>query len=404
MRLSEPVSTRSGDRQRISVLVEWEDCDRSDFELFFETDIANAAYLTSHIDPFLIASVAPAYRYGERRIRCLAPVCSTLAYNLFAVNHHMMNWHFQESPVVQIECELERRPARPASDAEAAQLFSGGIDSYATLALNRRYYRPGDPEYIRTGVLSFGLEQDDEAAFEHVARTLRPGTEALGLDLICVYSNVYLPYREEDRQESWRFWMSHMMGLGLSSQLHALGGRLSFGSISASEDPDHDLKRAGSSGLIDECTSSAALRILHSAGYLTRQEKVNLVAEDDAMLNHLRVCNQYRRYTSGSINCGRCEKCIRTRLQLLVAGALERCDAFGNRGISADEILDLKKIGNENVNSYKALIGPLEAAKRSDLSDAIRRRLSRPPSRPNPWLRRANKLRRKLESLLVGDR
>jgi hypothetical protein len=50
------------------------------------------------------------------------------------------------------------------------------------------------------------------------------------------------------------------------------------------------------------------------------------VAASDEALATLRVCTKL---PQGLVNCGHCEKCIRTMLSLLAVGALERCPTFG---------------------------------------------------------------------------
>ena len=63
-------------------------------------------------------------------------------------------------------------------------------------------------------------------------------------------------------------------------------------------------------------------------GEATRIDKAALIAKSDAALNFLRVFFEgpHRPY-----NCGRCEKCIRTMINLHIAGALARCTTFENQ-------------------------------------------------------------------------
>jgi hypothetical protein len=50
---------------------------------------------------------------------------------------------------------------------------------------------------------------------------------------------------------------------------------------------------------------------------VNRSTKVGLLAQNDVVRNHLRVC--WRNPQNG-VNCGVCEKCVRTRLALLAHG------------------------------------------------------------------------------------
>jgi hypothetical protein len=58
----------------------------------------------------------------------------------------------------------------------------------------------------------------------------------------------------------------------------------------------------------------------------TRLEKViSQIAQSPLALEHLRVCFANEK---GAYNCGRCDKCLRTMINLFVAGALEKSGTF----------------------------------------------------------------------------
>lgn len=394
MQLCNLQSSGNGDRQRISARVTWEDCDRDGFDLFFETDIADAKYLALNANAFLVACIAPAYRYGESRIQVKDAVCRELLSNLHAVTHYFQVWHYPERKPLELHSDNRADDSEPTRAPHAAQLFSGGIDSYTTLSLNRRFFPSSHREYIRTAVLCFGLEQDDPTAFSHVVNVMKPGAEALGLNLVCVYSNIYAPYREEDRKEHWQFWVRRFMGLGLSSQLHALSGELTTGCISASDHPINDVHGAGSSALIDERTSSSSMRIRHTSGHLTRQQKIELVSQSDIMLQHLRVCNRYKDYDAERLNCGRCEKCVRTKLQLLVASALDRCESFDTRDVTADDVDQFVHIPIVMLPPYESMLGPLASMGRADLVSSIRKKINEYKRSQSAWFEYQVGLRR----------
>jgi hypothetical protein len=85
---------------------------------------------------------------------------------------------------------------------------------------------------------------------------------------------------------------------------------------------------AGNHPLLDPCWSSEALEFVHDGLEATRIEKVRLIAQDERALGWLRVCV---RPTEDSLNCGRCEKCLRTMINLHAVGALERCPMFPSK-------------------------------------------------------------------------
>jgi hypothetical protein len=84
----------------------------------------------------------------------------------------------------------------------------------------------------------------------------------------------------------------------------------------------------GSHPSLDPLWSTEALEFVHDGCEAARIDKVALIAKSDVALNFLRVCfegpNRPR-------NCGRCEKCIRTMINLHIVGALDRCTTFENQ-------------------------------------------------------------------------
>ena len=70
-------------------------------------------------------------------------------------------------------------------------------------------------------------------AFDHVLSRFSRIEKELDINLIPVYTNVYLPYREEDAGNRFSFWEYEFMGAALSSVAHAFADRLSSVSISS---------------------------------------------------------------------------------------------------------------------------------------------------------------------------
>jgi hypothetical protein len=81
----------------------------------------------------------------------------------------------------------------------------------------------------------------------------------------------------------------------------------------------------GSHPALDGLFSSQRIAIIHDGGRFSRLEKVRDLANWPAALEALRVCPA--RLEDGG-NCGKCEKCLRTRLELLAAG-IEQTSALG---------------------------------------------------------------------------
>lgn len=90
----------------------------------------------------------------------------------------------------------------------------------------------------------------------------------------------------------------------------------------------------GTHPLTDPLRSSESIEFVHDGNEASRPQKAALLAKSDIALRFLRVCFHN---VDSAYNCGQCEKCIRTMINLQAAGALGRCTTFPNK-------LDLKKI------------------------------------------------------------
>jgi hypothetical protein len=109
-------------------------------------------------------------------------------------------------------------------------------------------------------------------------------------------------------------------------------------------------------------------------------------------MHHLRVC---WKNPGGAYNCGRCDKCLRTMINLEAAGALTRCATF-------TEPLDPGRVSrmgiastSERVFAMQNLRALAEQQPNSPLLAALRKAIRRAD-----WRYR----RQRLRSLMFGER
>jgi hypothetical protein len=91
----------------------------------------------------------------------------------------------------------------------------------------------------------------------------------------------------------------------------------------------------GSHPATDGLFSSQRIRVIHDGGRFSRLDKVRDLVNWPTALAALRVCPAH---PESGVNCGKCEKCLRTRLELLAAG-IEETSAFG-RSLTPIELWD----------------------------------------------------------------
>lgn len=360
------------DRTRVAATVTWEDCDRPEQDVYFETTSTFAQDLSCNPHAFLIGCAIPAFHYGETRVHLDAEVCPELLDGLSTVMRWLRHWYYEpDRQLVRIEARPRADLPMPRTPERAGFFFSGGIDSFATLGANRLNFPLTHPWSIKDALVVYGLELDQPDAFDLVIRPLSQAAHALDLTLIPIYTNLYLNYREEDAANKFDFWTYEFQGAVLAAVAHVMAQRLTVVSIASTFDIE-GLGPWGSHPVLDPNYSSFDLRIRHDNVALSRLEKTKLVADWEIPLPYLRVCNRSRRYQPEMLNCGCCEKCVRTMLGLLALGALEKTSAFPTQHVSAELVRKAVTIHNPFVEScYLQLISPLAQKGYHDLVRAI---------------------------------
>lgn len=388
MRIENLRSDRNGDRVRVTATVIWEDCDRPAYDLYFETTEDFADYLICNPDAFFIGCAIPAMHYGETRLFIDAEICPEVRNGMVTVMSWLRQWYREgDGELVRFETRTRGTVRRPAAE-RAGFFFSGGVDSFATLRKNRLTVPPGHPRYFQDAVIAYGLELDDPLVFDNVLDHLSGVAKQAGIGMIPVYTNVYLPYRQEDAGKKFYFWMKEFHGAALAAIAHALAGRLTNVTIAATDSIPAQrflgAKQIGPYGthpLLDHHFSSTELLIHHDSVELSRFDKIRLIADWDLALNNLRVCNQYKKNRHGKLNCGRCEKCLRTKLALLALGVLDRVNSFADRDVSVDLMESVLRFTPYSPDEYTKtvyhweLLEPLAHAGRDDLVHVLRRKL-----------------------------
>jgi hypothetical protein len=371
MRIENLTYGEKSGRVRTSATVTWEDGPRGRRECYFETPSEFSGRGSVNPHSFLVACTIVALRHGERRITIDARVCPELKVGLTTAMRLLRFWADDPRPPVSIEFrDHSKPPPTPSGSRRAAFCFTGGIDSLATLRMNRLNFRPDDPGYIQDGVLIFGLEIERLDSFNRVIEVLsRLGREA-DVRTIPVYTNIH------ELDKDWRFWSDAFEAAVLASVGHTLHHRIRALSIGSSFDYRH-LHPHGSHPLLDPNYSSSDLQVRHDSVALSRLEKTWLVAEWETALRALHVCNRYELYSDGIVNCGSCEKCLRTLTALLVTGQLGRASTFARRDVTPELIAVNVRLDETSFPFWNELLPALEQQGRDALavavSDAIRR-------------------------------
>jgi hypothetical protein len=381
MRISAPRLETIGSRVRAIARVDWEDCDRPGGDVVFETEAAFAGEFTASPEAFAVICALQARRDGERRLRIDAPLCPQLRDGLAQALSILESWFPAVNRSPQIEAAGGFRVLCPPHP-RAASLVSGGIDSIRLILGNRRLFPPDHPRFLHDGLYLYGTVHSQNvprSALENLVERQRRCVEGIcrlaGLRLLPV--SVDLRVLADDRP----FVLSQGHGARLAAVAH-LFKSVSRVSIAASFFAG-DLFPWGSHPLLDPCFGSSSLEVLHEGIHFRRLESVRALLDWPEVLPLLMVCGEAP-IDSDFPNCGRCEKCVRTMLELDVAGGLEAATSFPQRRITVEDIEILSP--QFWVPPYwKDLVEPLCASGRRDLVAAVGRLIDR-AERHRDWL------------------
>jgi hypothetical protein len=195
---------------------------------------------------------------------------------------------------------------------------------------------------------------------QHLQNVVKPD----GINLVPVYTNIRNLFDDSN------FWAVRWHGTVLASVGYMLSGKITDVFIPSTNDLQH-LAAWGSSPLIDPVFTTTNLRLYHDGLDQTRLDKVRMLSEWPVALENVRVCTKVGLIPDGYLNCGVCEKCIRTKLELLACNALDKCSIFASSAISDESISNLNALTAYQASEYEELIAPLRAIDQEDHANAV---------------------------------
>jgi hypothetical protein len=322
---------REEDSSIVSATLEYPD---GEYDLYFK---ANVPSLSSTMEPLLAASLLPAMKLGTN-LHLPGPVSPKILAGVNQIQEIFRVWDKNLTPV-----SIKTKDGTPhafSAGRGVACFFSGGVDSFYTILKHR--------EEITHLVLvrGFDIHLEDDDVWARVSGPLREAAKELGKPLIEVETNV------QRFSAPFLHWTNYF-GSAMASVSLLLSPWFEKIYIPAGS-TFNDLHPWGSHPLIDPLWGTEDLTIVHDGCEATRVEKVKLISSSETVLKYLRVCFQNRKDEYKDIyNCGRCEKCIRTKISLYLVGVLYQCATF-------DHDIDLKAIAQMPILNYKIFTFAME--------------------------------------------
>lgn len=291
--------------------------------LFFEVEKKWGEYLTcDRSDAFVLALLELAME-KKCDIKYQAPLSETLKYQL--EQYLITVCSRKVKGLSSIKLIGEATGEVPKSLGVVGTGFSGGVDSfYSVLAHLDIEYPSKTVTHVLlavNGAAATGmLEELDQKWFKEMKCKLEFAAKGLGVELICVNSNISLLNHYKKMLKGGDLIVT-------SSFVYAL--RKLFGTYYWASSYEADmLKFSGENPCLMESfavplMSVEGLRFYHSGCEMNRVEKVAYIADNPIVQKSLTVCGETE-------NCGYCEKCIRTMTELYSLNKLEKFDAVFN--------------------------------------------------------------------------
>jgi hypothetical protein len=266
-------------------------------------------------DPFLAALLLSAMR-GRERLAIPAPVSPRLLDALPDLQAIYAAFAPRCAPIAVDAGGRDTPLPESSRDPAVGLFFSLGVDSFYSLVKNQRHH-PTDDQTVTHLIAVHGFDAAhhgwDEVFPPGLLANVQRVAAETGKTLLPVVTNIR---REGARLAPWT--MLH--GGAMASIALALGSGLRQVTIAAST-PCGVPDAWGTHPVLDPLWSTEHLTVVHDGRERDRYDKTQVLAQVDLVLDTLRVCPGY----GSDYNCGRCMKCMRTMIDLLQAGALDRC-------------------------------------------------------------------------------
>jgi hypothetical protein len=281
---------------------------------FSITNAAPGAYVHADASPFAAALLLPSMKQGEDLI-IEGSISEQLYKGMHAVMHEVLNWGIGLKP---IKIKADALVADTLQPNRTASFFSGGVDSFYTYLKHKT--DPVQADRVDSFILvkGFDIEPRNAPLWDSTLKNISTIAAAEKIEVVVVQTNIQ---GLAEPILSWDYLHGGCLaavGLFLRGAFHQIYIPSSF---SLEEQVPW-----GSCLALDGHWSTESTTFVHDGTEATRIDKVIWqIARSSLALEHLRVCYEN---VKGSYNCGQCDKCLRTMMNLYVAGALERSKTF----------------------------------------------------------------------------
>lgn len=276
-------------------------------DLYFAFPVSEQDNITDRLDPFVYALTFPMMEAGGE-FHFEGDVSRSFLRN---IRLYCKCWHdwfpniYNEITITANEVDDYVRPENKSAVAS----FSGGLDSSYMIYKYKKHLALNQEYNLEKCIMVYGTDipLKNGEQFKVAFADAKKMTDDLGIDLVEVDTN----YKEVFNCH-WVFCYSTLFIACLSffSKKYA-AALMASGSVYVSEQP------WAQNTTSNQYLESDGFRVIMDDYQHTRTERAGFIKDWEAALKYLRICWQNE---DKSKNCGKCEKCIRTKLNFLANG------------------------------------------------------------------------------------
>jgi len=315
------------------------------------------------LDGFVFGVIFIAMQLG-RPVKVHGRLSRTACFNLAEFQSAWACWKPEKYQRVDIvPDEIIDRPV-PEHAPRAISAFSGGVDGTFT-AIRHKHKLLGNGSYPLTDVMlvhGFDVPLGKPEAFDLLLQRIRPIVDELGLGMKVVRTNL--------KEASGQDW-GDSFGVQLAACLHNYSHDFNYALTGSGEPYSNIFYPWGSTPATDYLMSGDQMQLVLDGSAYTRTEKIETLRHYPTALKTLKVCwegnNEER-------NCGHCEKCIRTKLNLLAVGVSD-APCFDEE-LDPEQILKIRLVNDAQLLELQTIYSYVEKRKIAGLwVDNLKRRI-----------------------------
>ncbi len=308
--------------------------------LWFESEDAP---LSPSPEAFANALLVPAMIQGTN-LEFTDPLCNEWLENsnkLMKIYNDWFDWE-----IISINSP-KAEPSIIDRGNKIALCFSGGVDSFHSL-----FTYPKEISYL-VMVHGYDIALSDTKGADIVFNHIKGVADEIGLPAIKITTN-YRHHGITGKKYRYSFEGALAAISNLITDINEL--------VISSDYSREALQNfnACSHWMTAPLRSTKETNFTHYGDTFTRDEKLRQIAKKPLLKKHLRVCQENLKpsfhFSSDALNCGECDKCIRTIISLMQEGALEGSTVFQSTNNIYQKIDAINSVPSYSLVTYAELI------------------------------------------------